>query len=113
MKNIAEFRIIGRIGKIEAREKVTFVDVAANYGRKVDGQWQDDTHWNHLTCFGKTAQRVAGMSKGDLVHATGRVRQSNFEKDGQRVYGVELIIDRIAVIAKNGQPASDTPDTEE
>ena len=30
-QNIAEFRIIGRIGKITAREKVTYVSVAANY----------------------------------------------------------------------------------
>lgn len=37
MQNIAEFRIVGRIGKIEAKDKVTFIDVAANYGRKVNG----------------------------------------------------------------------------
>jgi len=34
MQNIAEFRIIGRIGSTEIKEKVATLDVAANYGRK-------------------------------------------------------------------------------
>ena len=34
MQNIAEFRIIGRIGKVEVKEKVTYLSVASNYNRK-------------------------------------------------------------------------------
>ena len=34
MQNIAEFRIIGRIGKVEIKEKVTDLSVASNYNRK-------------------------------------------------------------------------------
>lgn len=31
------------------------------------------------------------ISKGDLVHVRGRLRQNSFERDGQRVYTVDLI----------------------
>lgn len=82
MQNIAEFRIIGRIGSTEIKEKVATLDVAANYGRKVGNDWEDDTHWNRVTFFGKNIERAAKMAKGDLVHVTGRVRQSRYDRDG-------------------------------
>ena len=104
MKNIAEFRIIGRVGNIEARDKVTHIDVAANYGRKVNGEWEDDTHWNRVTVFGTNIARAAKMNKGDLVHITGRVRQTRYDRDGSTVYSVDLVADALAVLASNGKP---------
>ncbi|MDE2562834.1 MAG: single-stranded DNA-binding protein [Sphingomonadales bacterium] len=112
MQNIAEFRIIGRIGKVEIKDKVAFIDVASNYGRKVDGNWEDDTHWNRVTVFGKNVERAGRIAKGDLIHLTGRVRQSSYTRDGERVYGVDLIADRFAVIARNGKPADQPHDDE-
>lgn len=112
MQNISEFRIIGRIGSADIKEKVAFLDIAANYGRKVGDEWEDDTHWNRVTLFGKNIARAEKMGKGDLVHATGRVRQTRYERDGQTVYGTDLIVDRIAVVAKNGKPAEQDRDDE-
>ena len=105
MQNIAEFRIIGRIGKVDVKDKVAFLDIAANYGRKVGDDWEDDTHWNRVTLFGKRIARAAKMGKGDLVHVTGRVRQTRYEQNGETVYGVDLIAERMGVIVKNGKPA--------
>lgn len=100
MQNIAEFRIIGRVGKVVANEKVTYVDIAANYGRKVDGKWQDDTHWNRVTFFGKPKERADKLASGDLIHVTGRVRQNRYEKDGAMQYGVDLVADGVATLIK-------------
>jgi single-strand DNA-binding protein len=107
MQNIAEFRIIGRIGKIEVKEKVTYVSVASNYNRKDGDDWKADTCWNSVTLFEKLAKRL-NASKGDLVHITGRVRQNNYEAGGTTHYGVDLIADGIATLAKkDGDPADD------
>ena len=106
-QNIAEFRIIGRIGKIDAKDKVTFVDVAANYNRKDGEDWKTDTHWNRVTCFSRTATRASAAGKGDLVHITGRVRQNSFEKDGATVYTVELITDSFSILAKPSDASQD------
>lgn len=38
MRNIAEFPIIGRVSRTEVQEKVAYIDLAANYDRKVNGQ---------------------------------------------------------------------------
>src|SRR3546814_10205269 len=63
MQNIAEFRIIGRIGKIEVKEKVTYLSVASNYNRKDGDDWKTDAHWNSVTLFDKLAKRLTA-SKG-------------------------------------------------
>ena len=65
MQNIAEFRIIGRIGKVEVKEKVTYLSVASNYNRKDGDDWKTDAHWNSVTLFDKLAKRLTA-SKGDL-----------------------------------------------
>ena len=107
MQNIAEFRIIGRIGKIEVKEKVTYLSVASNYNRKDGDDWKTDTHWNSVTLFDKLAKRLTA-SKGDLVHITGRVRQNSYEAGGTTRYDVDLIADGIAILAKkDGGPADD------
>lgn len=100
MQNIAEFRIIGRIGKIDQRDKVTKVSVAANYNRQQDGEWITDTHWNEVSIFGRLMERAAKAEKGDLVHITGRMRDSSYDTaDGKR-YTTERIVDGFAVLAK-------------
>src|SRR3546814_21202515 len=43
MQNIAEFRIIGRVGSVDTTDKVTHVSVAANYNRKDGDEWKTDT----------------------------------------------------------------------
>ncbi len=103
MKNIAEFRLIGNVGSIDTRDNVTFLSVAANYGRKVDGEWQDDTHWNRITVFKKLKEKADELSKGDLVHVQGRVRQTSFDDNGQTRYGVDMIVDKMAKLSSQGE----------
>lgn len=97
-RNIAEFRIIGQVGAIDAKEKVTFVNVASNYNRQVDGNWQEDTHWNRVTCFAKCAEYAGKAAKGDMVHITGRVRQTSYDRDGTTIYNTDLVADTFSVL---------------
>ena len=70
MQNIAEFQIIGRIGKLR--------------------------------------DRLAKADTGDLVRVTGRVRQSRYEAEGATRYGVDMIADGFAFLAKaNGKPSDE------
>lgn len=94
MKNIAEFTILGRVGKVEALNGATRISIAANYPRKQDdGLYADDTHWNTVVIFSESTRRYIGehVTKGDLVLARGRIRESRWEKDGETRYGVDLV----------------------
>jgi single-strand DNA-binding protein len=99
-QNIAEFRIIGRIGKITARERVTYISVAANYNRRDGDDWKTDTHWNSVVCFSNVAQQVEAAGKGDLVHITGRVRESSHGDANDVAYRTELIADTFSTLSK-------------
>ncbi|GEM73222.1 MULTISPECIES: single-stranded DNA-binding protein [Sphingomonas] len=101
-QNIAEFRIIGRVGKITPRDRVTFVSVAANYNRRDGDEWKTDTHWNSVVCFSNVASQVEAAGKGDLVHITGRVRESQHGQDNDTSYRTELIADSFSILAKAG-----------
>lgn len=107
MQNIAEFRIIGRIGKITTHDKVTKVNVASNYNRQEEGEWKTDTHWNEVTVFGRLIERAAKAEKGDLVHITGRIRQNSYDGAEGKRYTVELIADGFAILAKASEDRGD------
>src|SRR3954452_2536845 len=94
MKNIAEFTIIGRVGAIKTLGKAVRVTIASNYRLKDErGEWREDTHWNEVTVFSPTTQAYIAehIAKGDLVHVRGRLRQSSYERNGSRVYTVDLV----------------------
>ena len=99
-QNIAEFRIIGRIGKMTVRERVTYVSVAANYNRRDGDDWKTDTHWNSVICFSNVATQVEAAGKGDLVHVTGRVRESSHGEGTDVAYRTELIADTFSILTK-------------
>ena len=107
MQNIAEFHIIGRIGKIDAAKDVTHISVAANYNRRDGDEWKTDPHWNRVTLFGKLRDRLAKADTGDLVRITGRVRQSSYEAEGQTRFCVDSLADGIAILAKANGKAAD------
>jgi single-strand DNA-binding protein len=108
VQNIAEFHIIGRIGKIDAAKEVTHISVAANYNRREGDEWKTDTHWNRVTFFGKLRNRLAKADTGDLIRVTGRVRQSSYEAEGQTRYTVDLLADGFTILAKaNGGPTDE------
>jgi single-stranded DNA-binding protein len=109
MRNIAEFTLIGRIGTIKQIGKTVRVAVCANHPFKdKGGEWKDDQHWNEVTIFTKSIQDYVNehVSKGDLVHVRGRVRQISYERDGQRIYTVDLIAVEFGRLARAERPAA-------
>lgn len=115
MKNCAKFQIVGRISRIDTYEKVTKITVASNYPYKdTNGEWREDTHWNQVVAFTENTRRVAAtLAKGDLAEIEGRVRQTSFDKNGQRVYSVDLNVWKIAIVDHRRRPDEAAPKQEE
>ena len=108
MRTFAKFEIIGRVGGVDIKDNVTHVSVAANYRRKNDrDDWVDEAWWNRVTVFGESTRRYIAehVGKGDLVRVVGRLRDNEYERDGERVYTVDRIVDDFDRLA--GKPESD------
>ncbi len=102
MRQWAEFDIQGNIAKIDDSSSAVRVDIAANYSRKnrETDEWENDALFNRVTFFGKSGERVKTYGVGDLIHVRGRVRQGSYEKQGERVYTVDLIADEFARVTR-------------
>ena len=46
------------------------------------GEWQSQTEWHRVTCFGQVAEFAASLKKGAHIHITGYLRSREIEKNG-------------------------------
>jgi len=119
MKTFAEFQILGRIGKVREVGQTTRVSICANYAFKDrNGETKDKPYWNEITIWSDSARKyVRDYAKsGDLVIARGTLKQGSFEKDGEKVYTVDLNCDDFSILAskveKSDEETEAAPETE-
>jgi len=71
--------------------------------RRKDGETQEETTFLDFTLFRKQAETFAQyFFKGDQVILEGRLRQENWETDGQKRSKLGLIVDRFHFVGKKG-----------
>jgi len=76
------------------------------------GEWESSPMFFDLVVFGNRANAIAQyLTKGTLVSVQGHLRQSSWEKDGQRRSKVEVIVDEIEFMSRQqqGQQAPQQP----
>ena len=103
MINNASFRIIGRIGSINAREQVTHISIASDRQIKQDDEWVTKTDWNTVTVFNAALRKRLANSKvgrkGNLVIFEGTIQSNAYEKDGDKLYQTTLAAQSFDVIS--------------
>lgn len=56
---------------------------------------EKSTDFISCTAFGKTAEALANhVSKGRMITAEGRLKTGSYDKEGQKIYTTEIIIDK-------------------
>lgn len=76
---------------------------------KATGQWEDYTNFVDCTLFGKRAESLQPiLTKGMHVTVSGRLRWSQWEKDGQKRTKLEVVVDDLDLPAK-AQQAQQAP----
>lgn len=101
MSNIAEFTILGRVGKVKEFQGKTNLTICANYPFKDKDGTKENPHWNEISVFTESTRGYikSYCQPGDLVMARGRIKQNSFEKDGQKIYSVDLIATEFSILA--------------
>lgn len=90
--------------------------VAVNDRRKNQqtGEWEDYPNFIDCTMFGARAQSVFRfLSKGSKVAIEGKLRWSQWERDGQKRSKIEVIVDEIEFMTSrnDGAPRAAAPMT--
>ena len=85
--------------------------IAVNDYRKNQqtGKWEDYPNFIDCTMFGTRAQSVSRfLSKGSKVAIEGKLRWSQWERDGQKRSKIEVIVDEIEFMSqRQGQLGSE------
>ena len=78
--------------------------IAVNDRRKnpQTGEWEDYPNFIDCTMFGARAENVSHLiSKGSKVAIEGKLRWSQWERDGQKRSKIEIIVDDIEFMSRN------------
>ena len=76
------------------------------------GEWEDRPNFIDCTMFGPRAEKLAQyLSKGNKVSIEGRLRWSQWERDGQKRSKIEVIVTEIELMnARHNEENSYSPD---
>ena len=109
MKNINRAMIVGNLTRdanlrrTQSGLSVMEIGVAVNDARKNPntGEWEDYTNFLDCTMIGERAEKLAPkLTKGMKVCVEGKLRWSQWEKNGQKRSKVEILIDQIEYMSR-------------
>lgn len=92
---------------LQGKGTVVRFTVAVNDRVKNGDEWEDYANFIDCTCFGKYAEIVSrDLKKGAKVCVDGKLRWSQWEKDGQKRSKVEIIADTVEnMVEKSSEPS--------
>lgn len=114
MKNLNRFQFIGNLTKdTELRytaknTPIAIFDIAVNGGYKEQesGEVKEYTDFFRIKVWGKAAENAAKfLGKGSQVFVEGSMRNTQYESNGQKVYGIDYITENIQYL-NTKSPAS-------
>lgn len=69
-----------------------------------DGEWKERTDWHSCCMFGKRAEALNSvLAKGSSIFVEGSLRTSSYEKNGEKRYRTEIVIQDVILLGgRNG-----------
>lgn len=62
---------------------------------------EEQTEWHRITVFGKQADACAKyLAKGSKVYVEGRLKTSQYEKNGEKRYSTEIVATNVVFLSK-------------
>lgn len=99
--------LFGRVGKEPTIRVTANADQIASFSLATssvsnrNGERKEHTEWHNCTAFKSTASIVERfVQKGSQVLVEGSIRTREYEKDGQKRYSTEIIVDRLTLVGR-------------
>ena len=74
------------------------------------GEWEDRANYIDCTMFGRRAEALAQyMTKGTKVTIEGKLRWSQWEKNGEKRSKVEVVVDEVELMARGEKRSNEAP----
>jgi len=116
MAGVNKVIIVGNLGRdpevrfTQGGGAVCNLSVAVGERVKKGEAWEDHTEWFRVVVFGKTAENAGNyLQKGRQVYVEGKLRQREYEKDGQKQRSTEVVADVLQWLGGKGEGAAAKP----
>ena len=113
MAGVNKVIIVGNLGRdpevrfTQGGSAVCNLSVAVGERVKKGEAWEDHTEWFRVVVFGKTAENAGNyLQKGRQVYVEGKLRQREYEKDGQKQRSTEVVADVLQWLGGKGEGGS-------
>lgn len=77
---------------------------------------QERTEWHRITIWGKRGEALGKiLRKGEPIYLEGRLQTSSYEKNGEKRYSTEIVVNEVILLGgKRGErPATAAPGTDD
>lgn len=99
--------IVGLLGHSPSRSEMPSGDAVVEFSVAVSDK-KDFTEWYNVKAFSKNAENIEKFfSKGSWIVIEGHNQTRKWEKDGQKKYKTELIVDRWAFCGEKKEKTHD------
>lgn len=116
MSNLNRFQFIGNLTKdadlryTDSQKAVVNFDIAVDDSYQSDGKTVANTNFFRITAWGKIAESAGKyLGKGSKVFVEGTIKNSSYEKDGNKHYKTEFTALNIEYLVTKS-PADQQPD---
>ncbi len=107
MRTVNRFTIHGNINTLTSFDRALKISVATHRTFiDANGAERKETDWNTLTVLNEAQINYLRTSakKGDVVYAEGYLKQTEYERQGQKIYSTDLITNVVNIFSR--QPAA-------
>lgn len=117
---INKVTLIGNLGRdpeirhFEGGSMVTKFSIATNENyRDKNGEWQTNTEWHEVVCWGYLAERVdKSLNKGNLAFVEGKLTTRKWQdKEGNDRYTTEVVANIVKTLERRESGSAGIPDT--
>lgn len=118
MRDRNEVRLVGWVGTVDLPQKpkspLKFtVSTARRWKDRASGDVVSDTCWHRVTVFSPPEGLLARVRKGARVWVEGRLHYSEFERDGRKQRGTEVVAPAVRVELLHAPPPPPEPQPED
>jgi single-strand DNA-binding protein len=106
-KSVNKCILLGNVGKDPEIKASASGTIIANFSiatsdrfQDKDGNWQDRTEWHNCVAFKRNAEIIRDyVRKGSKLYVEGKIQTRSWEKDGQKHYKVEIIVNDLSLLS--------------
>ena len=102
--------LVGHLGKDPEVRTTNGGQVVATFSMATSRRWKDrdgnkqeQTEWHSIVVWGKLAEIVGKyLTKGKLIYCEGRIQTRSWEKDGEKKYRTEIVMENMQMLGGGG-----------